>query len=71
MYCKNCKFKYDFPEDQKYLHRSADSVQCRRFPEAILVDKNYWCGEFKEKDVVAEQKPIKKRGRPKKMLDNK
>ena len=26
-----------------------DMIMCRRYPNAVKLGKNYWCGEFKDK----------------------
>ena len=43
--CKDCIFHHI-----SFHSHGRQSIYCRLYPEEMLVDKDYWCGQLKEKE---------------------
>jgi len=47
MKCMTCKFATD---------KDKGALKCQRFPKAVIVSREYWCGEYQEE---GPKKPAK------------
>jgi hypothetical protein len=51
--CRRCRFRVEW---RPRVPNPMVIVRCQRYPQAVEISDDYWCGEYKERSEPLEEK---------------